>query len=550
MIRHLSIKNFALIKELTLSFDQGFTVITGETGSGKSIFLNSLNLLSGERADFSVIGTDGDKSVVEAVFNTEGLVFDELYAENDLEVEDELIVRREISKTGRSRAFINDTPVQLGLMRQFMTKLIYIHSQYNTIELKDPEYQLEILDNLAGLTEEKDRFQKKFTFYKKQKQKLESLKTEQQKTIQEKDYIDFQLKELESLQLEKTDYKSIEEEYSFIENSEKIKGALQAVSEMNEGDGSLVGGLIRAKNALDKIDVKSDRLKDLHERLSSLLIEIKELSSEASEIAYDLESPKMSREELENKLDRYNLVLNKHGLKDQSELIIFMTELQTRVTIEVGMLEEILLVEKEVEDLNSELIILAKDLHNTRKDSVDSIELKIKSLLSDLKLPETILHFQLEERGTINDQGITDLKMYFSANKGVAPVLIEKAASGGELSRVMLALQRLISEKKQLPTVLFDEIDTGVSGEVAQKIGELLLKMGSNMQLMAISHLPQVAARSQHHLKVEKSTMDESTFTSIRKLSKEESIEEVARLMSGERIDSAAIENAKVLMGL
>jgi len=440
--------------------------------------------------------------------------------------------------------------VQLGVMRQFMTKLIYIHSQYNTIELKDPEYQLEILDNLAGLTEEKDRFQKKFTFYKKQKQKLESLKTEQQKTIQEKDYIDFQLKELESLQLEKTDYKSIEEEYSFIENSEKIKGALQAVSEMNEGDGSLVGGLIRAKNALDKIDVKSDRLKDLHERLSSLLIEIKELSSEASEIAYDLESPKMSREELENKLDRYNLVLNKHGLKDQSELIIFMTELQTRVTIEVGMLEEILLVEKEVEDLNSELIILAKDLHNTRKDSVDSIELKIKSLLSDLKLPETILHFQLEERGTINDQGITDLKMYFSANKGVAPVLIEKAASGGELSRVMLALQRLISEKKQLPTVLFDEIDTGVSGEVAQKIGELLLKMGSNMQLMAISHLPQVAARSQHHLKVEKSTMDESTFTSIRKLSKEESIEEVARLMSGERIDSAAIENAKVLMGL
>ncbi len=550
MIRHLSIKNFALIKELTLSFDQGFTVITGETGSGKSIFLNSLNLLSGERADFSVIGTDGDKSVVEAVFNTEGLVFDELYAENDLEVEDELIVRREISKTGRSRAFINDTPVQLGVMRQFMTKLIYIHSQYNTIELKDPEYQLEILDILAGLTEEKDRFQKKFTFYKKQKQKLESLKTEQQKTIQEKDYIDFQLKELESLQLEKTDYKSIEEEYSFIENSEKIKGALQAVSEMNEGDGSLVGGLIRAKNALDKIDVKSDRLKDLHERLSSLLIEIKELSSEASEIAYDLESPKMSREELENKLDRYNLVLNKHGLKDQSELIIFMTELQTRVTIEVGMLEEILLVEKEVEDLNSELIILAKDLHNTRKNSVDSIELKIKSLLSDLKLPETILHFQLEERGTINDQGITDLKMYFSANKGVAPVLIEKAASGGELSRVMLALQRLISEKKQLPTVLFDEIDTGVSGEVAQKIGELLLKMGSNMQLMAISHLPQVAARSQHHLKVEKSTMDESTFTSIRKLSKEESIEEVARLMSGERIDSAAIENAKVLMGL
>lgn len=550
MIRHLSIKNFALIKELTLSFDQGFTVITGETGSGKSIFLNSLNLLSGERADFSVIGTDGDKSVVEAVFNTEGLVFDELYAENDLEVEDELIVRREISKTGRSRAFINDTPVQLGVMRQFMTKLIYIHSQYNTIELKDPEYQLEILDILAGLTEEKDRFQKKFTFYKKQKQKLESLKTEQQKTKQEKDYIDFQLKELESLQLEKTDYKSIEEEYSFIENSEKIKGALQAVSEMNEGDGSLVGGLIRAKNALDKIDVKSDRLKDLHERLSSLLIEIKELSSEASEIAYDLESPKMSREELENKLDRYNLVLNKHGLKDQSELIIFMTELQTRVTIEVGMLEEILLVEKEVEDLNSELIILAKDLHNTRKDSVDSIELKIKSLLSDLKLPETILHFQLEERGTMNDQGITDLKMYFSANKGVAPVLIEKAASGGELSRVMLALQRLVSEKKQLPTVLFDEIDTGVSGEVAQKIGELLLKMGSNMQLMAISHLPQVAARSQHHLKVEKSTMDESTFTSIRKLSKEESIEEVARLMSGERIDSAAIENAKVLMGL
>jgi DNA repair protein RecN (Recombination protein N) len=550
MVRLLTVNNFALIRELSQSFKPGYTVITGETGSGKSILLNALNLLSGERADFSVIGPHGEKSVVEAFFSVENDEFRDILQQNDIDVLEELIVRREIHVNGRSRAFINDTPVQLTVMRQVMSKLIYIHSQYNTIELKDSDFQLELLDILAGVIELKKSFKKRYRSFQDLNSEIKDLKENYRKNLQERDYLDFQLNELSSLQLDQINYNDLEEKFSDLENADKIKSALQSISDIDQGEGGMLSALYASKNLLDKIPNKSNSIQELSDRLNTLIIELKELSSDATDMAIDLDSSDLDKEALQSQLDLFNQALNKHGLKSQNELNSLLLHLKERVEGDQINDERISLMEKELEAERVVLNNLATELHQKRLNAVPEIEKTILQLLSDLKLPETTLKFELQKKESLNESGFTKLQMLFSANKGMSPVPIEKAASGGELSRVMLALQKLISEKKQLPTILFDEIDTGVSGEVAQKIGELLLRMGRRMQLIAISHLPQVAARAEHHLRVEKAENGQGVETSIRDLDKENSIQEIARLMSGEKIDSSAIANAKVLMGL
>lgn len=550
MLRQLNVRNFALINEATLNFDKGYTVITGETGSGKSILLSALTLLLGDRADFKVIGNNGEKAVVEAVFEINEEEFCSFFKENDIDPEKESIVRREITKQGRSRAFINDIPVQLTVLKEFTEQLISIHSQYNTLDLKRKDFQLHTLDLLAGTKKRQADFS---GLYDQTRLLSKAIEAEQELLDQlekDKDYNDFQLKELEELNLDKTNFSELEGQLFKIENTGEIQQLLGNLTNGLGDEGALIDQLQSLKSVASRLSKIDHSKESVESRIQSVIIELKDLEAELSDALSQTEildeQQKLAITEL---LDSYNRVLIKHRCTGEEELKQVYHQLQHSASDTESLREKITLLEKEWQQLNQQLHSLADQLHSERLQAVKGIEENIKHSLADLKLPDTRLEFRLEKSERLNPFGNSILTLLFSANKGIAPVEIEKAASGGELSRVMLALQQLISEKTKLPTIFFDEIDTGVSGDVAQKIGNLLQQMGSTMQLFAISHLPQVAAKSNFHFKVEKNTSNDTTQTVISPLSESERVEEIARLMSGEVINEAAISNAKALMG-
>jgi len=548
MLNSLYIQNFALLNEVKLDFHSGYTVITGETGSGKSILLNALNLILGERADFKVIGPRGDKAIVEAEFTIDLKQFQSFFDENDIDAFPTTIVRREISSQGRSRAFINDVPVQLNVLKAFSENVVSIHSQYNTLDLKRKEYQLETLDTLADLVADRKAFQIAFANYKEVLNRLEKLKNQYASEQKDKDYNEFQLNELRSLNLSSNDFGQLEAELNRIENSDTILNIYAQIRAVLSDENAVLDQLRNLKSALVKAGSLDETIRSFEERIQSVLVELVDVEASAEDEASKLEIDPSKKVELQEKVDEYNRIALKHRAEGQHQLLELMNELSSLVDgldeleAEIGSLEE------ETAKALAKSHQLAGNLFEARSNAKATIEKQLMELLNELKLPETTVNFKLTRGETLSNSGDTLIDLLFSANKGVSPVPIENAASGGELSRVMLALQKMISEKKKLPTVFFDEIDTGVSGNVAQKIGTLLHSMGQNMQLIAISHLPQVAAKAHNHLKVEKSSNAETTQTTITELTENHRVEEIARLMSGEQINEAAISNAKALM--
>jgi DNA repair protein RecN (Recombination protein N) len=546
MLQRLHILNFALIEEAKIDFNKGFTVITGETGSGKSILLNALNLILGERADFAVIGSKSNKSIVEATFQVSERM-KSFFEEHDLDFDKNLLVRREILKEGKSRAFVNDTPVQLHVLKSLCSQLVQIHSQYNTLELKSKSYQLELLDILAGLETERNQMNQLFISFQDLKRKLHTSETELAKVQATQDYNHFVLNELTELRLDTTDYSFLEVELNRIENSETLKSVYHSIVDVTENQG-LYSGLKSAKLNLDKFASADSEVAIFSDRLTTFLIELKEISSDANKALDNLEFSGLNAQDLTEKMDSFNRILSKHRLNSQEQLMAFKVELESKV---VG-LETL---EFECENLRNQLkmksdllIELANDLHTKRVKASPAIENQLKQILNSLKLPDTNLKFKLSNSSDINAFGNSEISFLFSANKGMDAVPVEKAASGGELSRVMLALQQMVSEKRELPTILFDEIDTGVSGDVAQKIGLLLNQMGETVQLIAISHLPQVAAKAENHLVVAKKIENQEMKTRVFSISEDERVVEIARLLSGEQISDAALSNAKNLM--
>ncbi len=548
MITSLRIENFALIDAAEINFKSGFTVITGETGSGKSILLNALNLILGERANFSVIGSTSDKSIVEADIDITGFGLENFFQTNELDYFDKTIVRREINKQGRSRAFINDVPVQLNVLKDFSSQLIHIHSQYNTLELKDVNFQLYVLDVLAGVLDEKEIFSKRFEELRKNKSLLSGKKEQLSNSLAQADYNAFQLNELEELALSTKNYDQLNQEVLKGQNADEIKSIYAEISAALETENGIVDQLVYLKNLSGKkVDV-SPEIKAYYERINALVIEAKDLAQEISDAneSFSFDASQMS--EIVQQLDNYNRICQKHNVNTQEALIELMDELKgfnenhDNLAAEIEQLSDKILQEEE------ELTKLSNELHLKRKDAIPAIETKIKSALSELKLVDTALIFQLTKEEALSASGGSKLQLLFSPNVGVEPVPVHQAASGGELSRVMLALQSLMSSKIQLRSMLFDEIDTGVSGDVAQKMGVTLKKMGEEMQVIAITHLPQVAAKGGQHLKVVKRVVEGKTHTFVEELSLEQRIEETARLMSGDQINLAALENAKALM--
>ena len=548
MIASLRIENFALIDSVKIQFHSGFTVITGETGSGKSILLNALNLILGERANFSVIGNRGEKSIVEAEIDIKGFGLNAFFKENELDYFDQTIVRREISKQGRSRAFINDTPVQLSILKAFSSQLIHIHSQYNTLELKEMDFQLKVLDTLAGTTELRTKFAEKFNSFKQKEALLKSKTVELQKAIAQADYNLFQLKELEALQLHNVNYSVLQKDLQKGENADEIRNAYSEIVQVLTSEMGVLERLGELKTALSKRISLDESIEKIYQRIESVVIELDDCAEDSAALGQEIEFDPRKLNEMVAQLDAYNRAVQKHNVQNQEELISLENELSEQSSSHERLKEEINQLSMEVETMNKSLQIDAKKLHDKRVKSAPSIEDAIQKELAGLKLENTELIFQLSKNETINSFGSSKLEMLFSPNKGIAPVPVHQAASGGELSRVMLALQSLMSAKAQLRTMLFDEIDTGVSGDVAQKMGVTLKKMGEGMQVIAITHLPQVAAKGGQHLKVQKNVLNEQTVTSVIELNTNERIEETARLMSGDKINNAALENAKALM--
>ena len=545
MLKLLRIDNFVLIDRVELVLDKGFTVITGETGSGKSILLAAINLLLGERADFSVIGKKSTKSFVEASFNMEDRFVD-FFTANDLDQQQDILIRREIVKDGKSRAFINDTPVQLAKLKELTSLLLSVNSQFNTFDLRSSSYQMELYDDMANTTIMRMKFTHDFLAWKANCQVIRKLEEKRNLENSQKDYTQFLLDELSQLDLKNTDYSIYETALSRIENADSIREVALQMTHLSEDNGPY-STLSTLLSKIEKISMSDAKMTQFASQLKAVLIELKEMMNEAEELVNDIEIDPEAHRLMLAKIDEFNRQLNKHRFTHQSQLVELENQLKDTTHESEQLDSELELLRTENESVHKKLVGLSQLLHENRIKAASGIENAIKDCLQELKLSDTEINFQLSV-SELKENGASDLSILFSANKGMVMTPIEKAASGGEMSRVMLALQKIISDKRKLPTVLFDEIDTGVSGEVAQKIGLLLRAMGENMQLIAISHLPQVAAKANNHFKVEKDSDGTATKTYVKRLENEEVAIEIARLMSGEVITSEAILTAKNLM--
>jgi DNA repair protein RecN (Recombination protein N) len=545
MLRKLNVRNFALIRNADLEFKEGYSVITGETGSGKSILLGALQLILGERADYSVIRDTTSKTIVEATFDlcrTDLITF---FKDHDLDFADETIIRREINAQGKSRAFINDTPVQLSLLKSLTERLIHIHSQHHTLDLKSRDFQLSLLDVLADAIELRKECEQAFFKWTSKRKELLKAQDEIMLARREHEFNSFLLEELDALKLDEFDFQRIETDVNRGQQAGEIVRSFGQLVDLISGDDGVSSQLAR----LMKMNTYGDQdLEALIERLQTVRVELNDISDTAADC---MESVSLSPEEMAEKstlLSQFNSLLMKHGCQFQEQLIAFRNDLQDKVTkVESGD-EQIAQLETDTQEAEQYYFEKADALSSQRQKHANEISNQIIQLLQKVKLETANFAFDLQ-LGSPSISGIDEVAVLFSANKGMALQPLEKVASGGELSRLMLVIHYLLSGKKQLPTVIFDEIDTGVSGEVAQRIGELLKMMGDQMQLIAITHLPQVAAKGGHHYQVSKfeDTIGE-TITQIVELNNDEKVMEVARLMSGTSVNTAAIENAKNLM--
>lgn len=545
------ISNYALIDNLEIDFSDGLTIITGETGAGKSIILGALSLILGERADLKVIRNTELKSVIEATFET-GIDSDvEQFLEvNDIErYKNECILRREISSNGRSRAFVNDTPVTLTVIRELTLKLIDIHSQHSNMLLGNADYQLKIIDSISGNNELRDEYVKKYGRYKALKEKLQQLKAEYERNKQDEDYLQFQLSQIGSLKLQLGEDRELEKEQSRLSNVSEIKQCLWTAStQIQDNENSILSSLSLLTKGFSQIENVDDELKSISERLQSAIIELKDLSRTINLLQDVYVDNPEELERIESRLTAIYDLETKHKVSTVDDLIELQKNYESRLAAICNSDDEIKNTEKELKECESATYEVGKRLSCSRKEG----SIRFKQLLEDTAVPLGLknLRFDVDfEECSLSSNGIDKLKFMFAFNRQQQLMPIENTASGGELSRVMLSIKAIIAQTIQLPTIIFDEVDTGVSGEIAHKMGEMMGEIAKKIQVIAITHLPQVAAKGKNHFKVFKADENDATYTSMCELSKEQRIEELARMLSGREIDAAAINNAKSLLG-
>lgn len=549
MLKKLIVRNYAIIRELDMEFGEGLTIITGETGAGKSIMLGALSLVLGERADSGVLLDKDHKCIVEAHFNVKGYDLEDFFSENEIDYDDNAILRREINISGKSRAFINDTPVNLPLMKEIGDKLIDIHSQHETLLLGNNLFQLRVLDSYAGTTEQYGKYVKAYRVYLNVKREYENLVSEAERQRADYEYFRHQLEQLLAAKLTDGEQEELEREQEVLSNAGSIKELLIASSSALSGDEiSALAFLRDARNSLAKVREWMPAATDLVNRIETSLVDLSDVSYEAEKLFASVETDPKRLEYITQRLDTIYSLLQKHRCGNIGELLLRQKEIEHLVDVTGDVDNRLTEMKAEADKLHAGLMNMAGEISSLRNKSAAPLGERIVGLLQQLGMPHARFKVSLSEMKEPAIQGIDSVDFLFSANSQVEPEELSRVASGGELSRVMLSLKSTLAATSGLPAIVFDEIDSGVSGEVASMVGSILSEMGKSMQVINITHLPQVASRGKYHYHVYKEDGDHSTITRIRLLNKEERLMELARLLSGSTVTDAALKNARELL--
>ncbi len=554
MLKRLYVKNYVLIDELDISFEKGMSIITGETGAGKSILLGALGLILGQRADAAALQNKSKKCIIEGTFNISEYKLQSFFNENELDYEEETCIRREISAEGKSRAFINDTPVTLAVLKELSSQLVDIHSQHETLLLNSNKFQLTVVDEFAGNQERLAKYSDTLSAYNELKKSIELMKEEEAKSKADFDYFNFQLNELSEANLsDPNELTSLEQEQERLENAEEIKLRLsQGFTALSGSDDNMLVQLKVIQQQISGLAKFDKSYEEIANRIKSSLVELKDISDELERAEEAINSDNKRLEIIQDRLSLLYKLQQKHRVEDLQSLITLQAELADKV-FAIGTLEDRITAKiTELDNLHIKLGKEASALTEARKKAIPQIEKEITANLGELAMQGALLRIALipNEENHFSVDGAEKVHFLLSANKGGDFKEISKVASGGELSRLMLCIKALMAKLTSMPTVIFDEIDTGISGETAAKVGSIIKQMAAEHQVIAITHLPQMAGKGHHHYFVYKTETKGKTHTHLRILTTEERITEIARMLSGETLTEAALGNAKALLSL
>ncbi|WP_435357655.1 DNA repair protein RecN [Emticicia sp. SJ17W-69] len=550
MLSHLLIKNYALIEHLELSPDAHFNIVTGETGAGKSIMLGAIGLLLGNRADTKTLYNESEKCIIEGTFDMSGFYIKNIFEEEELDFESSCIVRREISPSGKSRAFINDTPVTLETLRKISSQLMDIHSQHDSILLGSNEYQLRIIDTYAQCHDKLVEYQEKYRTYKKLQDSYEQLQVEADQNKKEFDYNSFQLDELVKAKLDANEQEQLEQNLNILEHAEEVKLRLRTVYEyLNNSEQSVLSILQSTISNLNPIASYSPDYQQYKDRIQSCLLELKDVSRDIETEEDDIELDGQQITDIQARLNLLYKLQQKHAVKSNGELLEIQAILEEKVSKVLNLSENLAAAKERVNKAFEVANKSAEILSKARQKVLAEIEKRVVGLLIELGMPNATLKIQ-HQNINLNNEGIDQINFLFSANKGVNPRQLKDVASGGEFSRLMLAIKYVLGDKRSLPTIIFDEIDTGISGEVAIKVGKMMREMAQSIQVIAITHLHQIAGRGSSHFFVYKDNSSSKTVSRIKTLSIDERIIEIAKMIGGESPSESAIHSAIEMLGI
>lgn len=549
MLSRLLINNYALIDSLSISFDDGFNVITGETGSGKSILLGALGFVIGDRSDSNVIIDDSRKCVVEAEFIFDDDRFKPFFDNYDLDYSAECVLRRELSPSKKSRAFINDTPVTVQQLKELGGQLIDIHSQHDSLLLTNPDFQLNLLDNAANNSSYLSEYSSIYRSFINTSNELKHLEELRRNSLAEADFLSFQLDELNKANLQDDEYEELTQRIELLENSEDVKNLLlQSDAILQESNDSLINQLIELKSAFDRLKRYLPVATSYLDRIESVKIELKDIARDIDGLQDDTQFDPDTLQLLRDRFDLIQRLMFKHHVNDYSELLTIRDELSTKVNSFTTIDDTIAVKSSELEQAKSHLTALAKVISERRLSAKVDFENDVTVILRQLAMPHAVFIVECVETDSLCATGKDKVRFLFSANKGVRPEEMSRVASGGELSRLMLAIKSVAAKSKYLPTLVFDEIDTGVSGEVASKLGDIMRTMGKTLQLFSITHLPQIASKADNHFFVYKDNSNAKTHSCIRQLSYQERVSEIAKMLSNDSVSTEAYRAAEVLL--